>query len=134
MVIIDILPWFLEDKNIKDPSPILTLFKGTIERGVLINKCHFKNREKTLIYGLIIVIWYTRQKYKNLQVNFSKNSTMWITPSVSSLSKHDQLKPVDGSSGDFAVNRNSLSFHAENADRLLKEMVGKYKILKNKIF
>ena len=74
---------------------------------------------------MIIVVWYTRQKYKNLQINFSKNSTMWITPSISSLSKNDQLKPIDGSVGDFRVNRNSLSFHAENADRLLKEMVKK---------
>jgi hypothetical protein len=50
---------------------------------------------------------------------------MWITPSISSLSKHDQLKPIDGSVADFGVNRDSLSFHAENADRLLKEAVKK---------
>ncbi|CAG5077978.1 Oidioi.mRNA.OKI2018_I69.PAR.g8859.t1.cds [Oikopleura dioica] len=82
----------------------------------------------TLIYGLIIVIWYTGQKYKSLQQELSKNSTMWITPSVSSLSKHDQIKNLDGSTGDFAITRNSLAFHAENADRLLKTFESKTEI------
>ena len=59
---------------------------------------------------------------------------MWITPSISSLSKNDQLKPIDGSVADFGVNRDSLSFHAENADRLLKKAVQKLFYFKSVAF